>query len=226
MRTVRAHLEELHGRAARLLILFSAFFLVSLYFSPDILRHVSADLGLKLVVLSPFEIMLIELKIAFVLSLVFSLPFFIYEAAAFVKPALRKTERKFLKFTPLVVVLFFLGASFGYLAVSRFGLSFLASQAADAGVLNMWSAGSTLSFILFISLAMGFVFQLPLLVFLLSRTGILTYARLRAQRRYAILIIFVLAAVITPTTDPVSMLLVALPIWLLFEASLLFLRFS
>ena len=174
----------------------------------------------SLVVLSPTEGIYAFLDVALVSAFVVTSPVLIYEVAAFVRPALDPAERRLiLVYAPLVLLLFLGGVLFGYFAflpvVLRFVLGF--EQAPFHAFLSL---NNYIGFIINLTLPFGLIFELPVVVYGLARAGLLTPTFLRKQRRVAILVIFVVAAAVTPP-DALSMLIMVAPMLALYEASIL-----
>jgi sec-independent protein translocase protein TatC len=216
------HLEELRKR---LLISISAVFVLSLgcyFFSKKImailLRPFPHDE--KLIFLSPTEGFMIYIKISLFAGLILSLPVLFYQLWKFVRPGLYQKERKYTVRIVFFSTLFFLvGALFCYFLVIPYGLSFLLSFGADQ-IKPTIQIKEYLKFVTLLIIVFGVVFELPLLSFFLTKLGLVTPEFLRKKRRYGIVAIFVAAAVLTPTTDIVSQLLLAVPLMILYEISI------
>ena len=157
---------------------------------------------------------------AAVAGLVVAFPYVFWEMWRFVRPALQRSERGFFRATTLVVsLLFFVGVAFGYYILVPVSVQFLANYQIDESVVNQFDIVSYVSTVLLLVLCSGLVFQLPLVVYFLTRAGLLSVAWLRHYRRHALVVTFVLAAMITPP-DPFSQMLVALPLVLLYFFSI------
>ena len=155
-----------------------------------------------------------------VLGLILAFPYFFWEMWRFISPALYDNEKKGSRgATFFVSLLFALGVLFGYYIVSPISINFLANYQVDPSVLNEFDITSYVSTITMLVLACGLMFQLPMIIFFLSRAGLITPDLLRNYRRHAIVIILVVGAIITPP-DPISQVLIALPIMLLYEISI------
>jgi sec-independent protein translocase protein TatC len=143
---------------------------------------------------------------------------------AFIRPGLKHGELAALRFIPPTASLLFVaGGSFAFLIVVPIGVKFLSSFVMD-GVKSQYSLASYTSFVLFLVLAMGLLFECPLVLMLLARLGLVTKKSLVGRRRHIVLGCFVIAAVVTPTPDMITQSLVALPMWLLFEGTLFFMK--
>ena len=160
------------------------------------------------------------MKASLVVGLCASLPFVLYQMVMFIAPGLTPSERRYLyALVPVSVGAFLLGAFFGYRVLFPPAIKFLLSFGSGVAT-PMISIGSYVGLMLTLLLWMGVVFEMPVVLFFLSRLGIVTPRFLARQRRWAIVLAFVLGAVITPTFDPINQALVALPIIALYEVSI------
>ncbi len=154
------------------------------------------------------------------LGLIFSFPNVVYQLWKFIAPALKQKEKKYIKWIVLFTTFCFLcGITFAYFVMLPLTLQF-AAQFGSPTIENNFSVDEYLSIILSIMLGAGLVFELPMLSFFLSSIGILTPKLMRKYRRHSIVVIMVLAAFLTPGTDPVSQLLLAVPLVILYEISI------
>ena len=171
---------------------------------------------------SPF---FIHISTAFWMSVVASVPYLLYEIWLFIKPALYKSEQRSVqKALTLGTVMFFLGVLLGYFMVYPLTLRFLSTYELSAQIENRISLNSYIDNFMMMVLMMGLVFELPLVTWLLSLMGLVTKSFLRKYRRHAIVLIFVIAAIITPTGDPFTLSVVAIPLCLLYELSILLIK--
>jgi sec-independent protein translocase protein TatC len=155
-------------------------------------------------------------------GLLFSFPYFFWEIWRFVKPGLKLKEASAARGAVFwVSLLFFLGVAFGYYVVSPMAINFLASFKLDDAIQNQFDINDYISLLSTMTLACGITFQLPMIAYVLSQVGVLTPAFMREYRRHAIVVILILAAVITPSPDMISQLLVTLPLLGLYEVSIL-----
>ncbi|MFO7246644.1 MAG: twin-arginine translocase subunit TatC [Thermaerobacter sp.] len=172
-----------------------------------------------LVFLAPAEAFLTYLRIAAYLATAAVLPLALYHAAAFAAPGLEPGERRLMfLLLPAAVVLFAAGVAFGFTVVRPIALAFFLGFAGE-GLEPMISVGRYLSFVAGTTLPVGLVFQTPVVIYLLARLGIVSGEGLRRSRPYALLIILVVAAVVTPP-DVISQVLVAVPMYALYELSI------
>lgn len=177
-----------------------------------------------------FQVELINIKLAsqffihmsssFWLALVLTFPFVLYQLWTFVAPALYPRERKGVRTAFLIgCIMFFLGVAVGYFVVFPVTLRFLADYHVSQLVPNQISLDSYMDTFLMLIFVMGVIFELPLLAWLLGALGVLHRGFFRTYRRHAIIVLLVLAAIITPTGDPFTLMVVFLPIYMLYEVS-------
>lgn len=225
-----AHLAELRDRLLRVLIcVFSVFLLLS-FFANDIYHAIALPLLAQMPenttmiateVASPF---LVPFKLAFFTAVFFCMPYILYQAWAFIAPGLYKKELRFA--LPLLitsVVLFYVGIGFAYFVVFPLLFGFFTSTAPE-GVSVMTDISHYLDFILKLFFAFGLAFEVPIATILLITTGITTAEALAEKRAYIIVSAFTVGMLLTPP-DVVSQILLAMPIWLLFESGLYLSRY-
>lgn len=185
--------------------------------------------------LPPFKIQLINLDmtgqfmahltVSMSAALIMAVPYLMYEFWNFVAPALYAKEKKSvgLLFT-FSALLFYVGALVSYFIILPLSVRFLGTYQVSELIPNQISLQSYLGIIFILIFTMGIMFELPILIYFLSRMGWINKQMLKNIRKYALLIILIIAAFITPTTDPFTMLLVALPLYLLYETGILVCR--
>ena len=157
-----------------------------------------------------------------IVGLLFAFPYAFWEIWRFVKPGLKASERKGARGAVFYVTfLFFSGVLFGYYIVSPLAINFLANFKLDASIKNQFDITSYIGLISMLTLACGLTFQLPVVAFVLSKVGVLNPRFMREYRRHAFVVILILAAIITPSPDVLSQVLVATPLTLLYEISIL-----
>jgi len=162
-----------------------------------------------------------HLLVSFVIGLMLAFPYLIYQIWVFVKPALGNKEIKNINFTLFAVsILFAIGVLFGYFIIIPLTINFLSTYTISATITNQISFSSYLSIITGIALATGLVFELPVLIYFLSKIGIVTPQLLRKYRKHAIVVFFILSGIITPP-DVFSQVLVAIPLYFLYEISII-----
>lgn len=162
-----------------------------------------------------------HLYISMVAGFVMASPYVFYELWAFIKPALRENERRYsTRAITIVSLLFLLGTTFSYFLIVPLTINFLGTYQVSEAVANQVSLSSYVSTVVSVSLAVGVVFELPVLAWVLARLGIVTPALMKKYRKVMIVVIFTLAAIITPP-DVFSQVMVALPMLVLYEISIL-----
>ncbi len=163
----------------------------------------------------------LQINSALIIGITLGFPYLLFEIWQFVKPALHDNERKAASgFVFYASALFILGVLFGYYVVTPESISFLAGYQVSKVIENTFTIDSYLSSVSTLTLATGIVFELPILVYVLSNIGVLSAKNMRAGRRYAIVGILVVAAVITPTPDILTMTVVAIPLFVLYEVGI------
>lgn len=165
---------------------------------------------------------MLQINSCLLMALALGFPYLIFEIWLFVKPALTEVERKSARgFVFYASILFAIGALFGYYIVVPLSVNFLANVSLSVEITNQITIDSYLSTIATLTLGCGIVFLLPILVFILSKLGLMTPEFMRASRRYATVIILIIAAIITPTADVITLLTVSAPMFLLYELSIM-----
>ena len=158
-------------------------------------------------------------------GLVIAFPYIFWEFWRFIKPALTRKELQNTRGLIFwVSFLFFLGVFFGFFVIAPYTLNFFGSFQLDENIENRWTIASYFDTMIPLILGTGLAFQLPLLMILLAKIGVVSGSFLRKQRKYAIVIILIVAAIITPGPDVISQMTVAVPLYLLFEISIVLTR--
>jgi sec-independent protein translocase protein TatC len=155
-------------------------------------------------------------------GLILGIPYLLFEIWLFIKPALLENERKSASgFVFFASFLFALGILFGYYIICPLSINFLINFTVSPDIENTFTIDSYLSSVLTLTIGTGIIFQLPVVIFILSKLGVMTPKFMRASRRYAAVLILIVAAIVTPTADPYTMMIVALPLFLLYELSIM-----
>lgn len=163
----------------------------------------------------------LQLNFCVMTGIILGIPYLLFELWLFIKPALHEVERKSASgFVAFASILFFVGILFGYYIICPLSVNFLINFTVSPEIENTFTIDSYLSSIMTLTLGSGIIFQLPVIIYILSKLGIMTPAFMRSSRRYSAVIILIVAAVVTPTADPFTMLIVALPLFLLYEMSI------
>jgi len=220
------HLEELRWRIIKGLVGLLIAIIGCGYFSDWIVNDVVLRPGklttppLNLINTIPYGQITFYMMVICVAGLILSSPWILYQLWKFVQPGLMPKERKYISsIVTYTTVCFLSGVAFAYFVMLPYMLQFFASFG-SASVTNMISISEYISFVLQLVLLSGAIFELPMVAYFLSRLGLLTPAFMRHYRSHAIVIILFIAAVVTPTTDPVTMTVFALPILALYEVSI------
>lgn len=216
------HLDELRRRLIICLVAIGIGFALSYSFAERLFAILMRPLiqvmpaGEKLVFTALPEAFFTYFKVALISGVAFASPVILYQAWCFVAPGLYERERRALLPIALLSTIFFLGgALFGYFVVFPFGFKFFLSFASDY-VRVMPSLRESLGFATWLLLVFGIVFETPVVILILARLGIVNAEKLRRNQKYAVLIIFIVAALLTPP-DVVSQLLMAVPLLILYE---------
>ena len=229
------HLEELRGNLIRSVVAVCIFTVAGLIFKDALFKIVLAptrpdfcvyrllgwNFSMDLVNIEVSAQFFAHLKASFAAGLVVAFPYVIYEIWKFIAPALYENEtrpvRRAFLFSSL---LFYAGVLVGYFFVLPVCLQFFINYSVSESVVNTITLGSYMSLFLSMVVLIGIVFEFPTVVVVLSRIGVLSRSTLRKGRKYALVVILILSAIITPS-DPFSMLVLAFPLYLLYELSIL-----
>lgn len=239
------HLGELRKRITISLIALLIAFMVAFNYSEELFRSIMFPLKYslsfsmenpfisiipqeklsqttKLVFLAPAEAFWMSMKVSFIAALVLALPVIFYQVWKFISPGLLAREKKYvLPFVVSATGLFIAGALFCFFIVLPFAMGFLLTYKLGDVLMPMLSVGQYVDFCLKFILAFGTVFELPIVIIFLTRMGIVTTKTLSKNRKYAVLIAFILAAILTPTPDVFNQTLMAIPIIILYEVGIL-----
>jgi len=216
---LRDHLQEFRKRLIICLVVVAIAALACYNYVDDIIALLSGPAG-KLYFMNPSEVFFTYMEIALYAGILFTLPVLLYEVWAFVAPALWPEERRaVLVILPTAVILFYVGLVFAYYLVIPAAVTFFMGFATQT-LQPMFSLESYLSFILALTLPFGFIFELPLIVVFLAKIGLVTGDFLKGKRKILIVIAFIFAAVVSPTTDIFTQTMIAVPLIVLYEISL------
>lgn len=220
--TLQEHLEEFRDRIIKMIIAIVPAFIIGWIFHPRVLEDIkeksNAIEGLQ--TLSAVDPLTISFQISLYIAIAITMPVIFYQFVAFLMPGMTKREKKFLfSSVPFVTILFITGAWFGYFIAAPRALEFLSGW--NSGALK-WeiTAQNAVTFFLRLVIGIGIGFQLPIVVFVLTKLGIVSVKQLRKWRKYAYVLLLIAAAVITPTPDPINMSVVFIPLLLLYEGGI------
>ena len=180
-----------------------------------------SDFNVQLINTGLAEQFIIHMKTAMCAGLLCASPYILYQLFRFVSPALYSNEREYaVKIVGWGYVMFLVGVVISYFLIFPLTFRFLGTYQVAGDVVNMISLQSYMSTLIMMCLAMGIVFEMPVLTWLFAKMGFISASFLRRCRKHAIVIILIVAAIITPTSDIFTLLLVSLPMWLLYEVSI------
>ncbi len=236
------HLDELRAVLIRILVItaiaaVAAFCLKEELFAVVLAPRSSDFITYRMMGVEPFcinlmntgltEQFMIHLRTALYAGVLAALPYILYQLFRFVSPALYDHERRYA--TLLVgsgYMMFMMGTLLNYLLIFPLTVKFLGTYQVSPEVANMLTIQSYIDTLLMMNFVMGIVFELPVVCWLLGKMGLVTAQIMSQWRRHAVVVILIVAAIITPTTDAFTLFLVALPIWLLYEMSIWIVRIT
>ena len=224
------HLEELRWRLIYAIIGIVVGSIAAWIFIEPLVELVllkpARDAGAVLQNLRPFGQLFLFVQVSIVVGIVITLPNLFYQLWRFISPALKKTEKNYILSIVIFSTLCFLaGIAFAYFVMLPLALKFAAEFGTEA-IKNEFAINEYMSIIISVMLAAGFIFELPMVSFFLTKLGILTPAFMKKYRRHAIVAILVLAAFLTPGADPISQIVLAVPLVLLYEISIFISKIS
>ncbi len=236
------HLDELRSCIIRILVVTAVLAMAAFAFKETLFDVVLAPshsdfISYRILQLPPFTLRLmntglteqfmIHLRVAFYFGLLMASPYVIYQLFGFVSPALYDNERKpAVRVVASAYVMFIIGTAVNYFLVFPLTVRFLGTYQVSSEVANMLTIQSYADTLMSMSLVLGVVFELPVLSWLLAMMGILKSEYMTRYRKHAFCVILVVSAIITPTTDAFTLFVVALPVWLLYEASIQIVRIT
>ena len=217
--TLLEHMEELRDRIVKTAIAIGIAFIGGFLLANRLLIHIADQAGVaEFDIDSPMEAITIYMKVALYIALGIAMPVIVYQFFGFLAPGLTNKEKRILLTSlPFVALLFVGGALYAFSVAAPRALAFLKQFGQFSRIGFDIDGNATISFFLTLMVGLGLSFQLPVIMFLLAKLNIISPQKMRAYRKYAILVIMVVSAVITPTTDPISLALVAVPLFVLYE---------
>ena len=222
------HLGELRRRLLWSLLAVGILFIPAYYFSNELFEFLMKPIienlpeGSSLIFTRPAEGFTTYLKVSFFAALFLAVPFILYQAWRFIAPALYKEEKQIvIPFIFFGSLFFGLGAAFCYYIASPPAFNFLLNEYSSEYVKAFPTISEALSFFMALIFGFGLVFEFPLIIFILARIGIVTSKWLREKRKYAVVVSAMIAAILTPTTDAISMMLMFVPIIIFYELGIL-----
>ncbi|WP_121661832.1 twin-arginine translocase subunit TatC [Metabacillus litoralis] len=213
------HLEEVRKRFIFILVSFVLFLVLAFLFVEEIYNVIVYSAEQELTILGPSDVLWVYFMIAGSFSLVCSTPIVFYHIWRFVSPGLEKHEIKtIILYIPLILFCFLIGISFGYFILFPNVFSFLSTLAADH-MNTMYTVDKYFKFLLNLTLPLGFLFEMPILIMLLTKIGIINPLQLAKTRKLAYLLLTIISTLVTPP-DFISALIVMVPLFLLYEISI------
>lgn len=217
------HLEELRSRLFKSVVGIFVACLVVGYFGDEVMNLILLKPALtakvKLQNIEPFGQAFLYFKVIFLCGIILAFPWVLFQVWSFVAPGLYMTERKWAaRITIITSLCFVAGVSFGYFLLIPSMMAYV-SEYANPNIENNIAVGNYFSFLVNMLLASGLIFELPMITFVLARIGMVSSKLMSTYRRHSIVVILILAAVITPSADPITQLMVAVPLWILYEIS-------
>jgi sec-independent protein translocase protein TatC len=234
--TLLEHLEELRGRLVAAMVALIVGVLASLipvptmnsitgFFFGLVTDQAKAN-GVTIIATGPGETFFTYLEVSLILGAALAMPVIIYQVLAFVAPALYENEKKYLYIAvPGVFFSFLCGVFFCYFLTLPFATRFLAGFLAN-DIQPFWTIQKYASFVASFLFWVGVMFELPIIMFFLSKLGVVSHQRLARFRKYAFVLAFIIGAAITPTPDPINQTIISLPIYFLFELGVILARFA
>jgi sec-independent protein translocase protein TatC len=221
--TLLEHMEELRDRIIKCVIAVAVAFIAGVFLAGPMLHRLQVESNAKtgFDVVAPTDPITIYFKVALYIAIGFALPVLLWQIVGFLLPGLTKKEKRFLILSlPFVILLFLGGAAYAFFFAVPTALRFLSNFMSD---LYEWSpeGQDVITFYLTLMIGLGLAFQLPVIMFILAKLGIASPKKMSAFRKYALIIILIIAAIITPSTDPFNMMVVAVPLLVLYEAGII-----
>lgn len=232
--TMLEHLNELRQRLVAAVIAIVAGIIVALVPIPGygsiteiLFRLMAAKAPAeKLVTGGPGEAFFAWLEVSLMIGVALAMPVIIYQLLSFVTPALYENEKKYMFIAvPGVTLSFAVGAAFCFFIMVPVAIAFLGGFQSDI-FWQLWTAERFIDFVASFIFWVGITFELPIVMYFLSKMGVVTPKRLSSFRKYAFVLAFIIGAIITPTPDPVNQTLVSMPIYLLYELGIILARFA
>jgi len=219
--TVLGHLGELRSRLIKCVIAVAITSLISFIFAKQIFDILILPAGeIDLIYIEMTEMIGTYMRVSLASGIILAMPYLIYQVVMYVSPALTRKEKKYVYLIlPWVTLMFVGGVAFSYFILIPPATKFLITFGSDIATPQI-KIGNYISIVTRLLVAIGLVFELPVLTTFLARIGVITPKWLAGKRKLAIIFAFILAAIITPTFDPINQSLVAIPLIILYEMSI------
>lgn len=221
--TLQEHLEELRDRILKMVVAIVPTFLFGFFMAGRILEDIKnkANAIDGLDVKSPTDTLTLTFKIGLYVAICICMPIIVYQIVAFLAPGMTRKEKRILYTAlPFTTILFALGVYYGYFVAAPRALYFLSTWNESAFDWNP-DGNETVSFFLTLMVGLGLAFQLPVVMFIVAKIGVISPKQMRKWRKYAFMLLLVAAAIITPSTDPYNMAIVAIPLIILYEIGII-----
>ncbi|WP_218110289.1 twin-arginine translocase subunit TatC [Oligoflexus tunisiensis] len=221
------HVDELRSRIFKSVLAILILFVGAFYFSEHILNFLKGPLvavlpkdSNALHFTGPMDVFMAQCKLALFVAMVLGCPIWLYQLWRFVEPALYEHEKKWaLPFLVSAVLLFVAGVAFCYLLMVPWSLKYLIGLGQNVAT-PIITVSDYMSLLTLLMLGFGIIFETPIILIVLSMVGVISAESLKKNRRIVLVAFFIAAAIITPTPDPVGQLIMAFPMWLLYELSI------
>jgi sec-independent protein translocase protein TatC len=219
--TLIDHFEELRDRIVRSFIAVVVATFIVAAFADQIFKFLLVPYGEAVIITSPTEGISIYFRVALIGGLVLAMPYLIYNVIMFILPGLEKNEQRYVMWgVPSATFLFLVGAAFTWFILLPTAINFLKYWQIEI-FKPMWQANEYIPFVTSLIFWIGVSFETPLIIFIMAKVGVVTPRFLAQQWRFAVVIIAIMAAMITPTVDPFNMALVMAPLMGLYGLSIL-----
>jgi sec-independent protein translocase protein TatC len=218
--TLGEHLIELRTRIVRACISIGVAFVAGLVIAYPLLQKIRQDANAAggLDIGSPTDVLTIYFKVALYVAIGLSFPLILWQILGFITPGLTRREKRVVYTAlPFVAILSLLGGAYGFFVAAPRALQFLSSFMTDSVFSWDPDGREVITFYMTLMLGLALAFQIPVVMFILAKINLVTPKKMASVRRYAFILILVLAAIITPSTDPINMAIVAVPLYVLYE---------
>ena len=222
---IMRHLRELRDRVLKAVIAIVITTALAFIFAPQIFELLKAPAGnIQLQAIEPTENLAVYFKVCLAAGIMVAMPFLVYQMFAFVAPGLTGREKWYVfRILPGITIMFLIGVTFAYFVALPPALNFLKNFMSDIAE-NQWRVSTYIDLVTRLILAVGLIFETPMIIMFLSRMGLVSPQWLAKRRKIWVVVAFVVAAIITPTFDPINQAIIALPLIVLLELSILLSR--
>jgi sec-independent protein translocase protein TatC len=219
---IMSHLREIRDRIFKCVIALIIAVAISFIFTGQILDILKGDIVLQAI--KPTENIAVFFKVALASAVILAMPFLVYQFFGFIAPGLTSKEKKLI-FTllPFIVVMFLFGVFFAYFIALPPALGFLGGFMSDVAE-NTWQVSAYIDIVTRMLVGIGLVFETPIIIMVLAKMGIVSPQWLASKRKWWVVLAFVIAALITPTMDPINQSIIAIPLLILLELSIILSR--